>query len=69
LYTVYEQIFAGKFITHDGVSVNSENFFSSDGLNPSAFGQAIIANETIKAINAFYGLEIELVATRPFLDK
>lgn len=35
--------------------------FSLDGLHPNAFGQAIIANEMIKAINKTYGTEIQEV--------
>ncbi|MDP1815902.1 MAG: hypothetical protein Q8K92_15755 [Leadbetterella sp.] len=69
LFSVYEAVFAGKYLTHDGIIANVENFFSKDGMSPSAFGQVIIANETIKTINAHYGLDIELLPTRPFLLK
>jgi hypothetical protein len=34
---------------------------------PSAFGQAVIANEVIKIMNSFYKLEIELIPTKIYL--
>lgn len=57
--------------TDDGITVNSSwaregNFFSADGIYPTAFGQAVIANEVIKTLNKHYGLEIPLLQT-PFL--
>ncbi len=71
IWGLYNQIFAGKYITHDGVKVDASypngNFFSSDGLYPSAFGQSIIANEAIKAINLAYKTEIPLIATKEYL--
>ncbi len=69
---LYAKILEGNFITVDGVLVDPSwpdgNFFSLDGIYPSAFGQAIIANEAIKAINAKYGTTIPLVQTRLFLN-
>ncbi len=35
--------------------------FSLDGLHPNAFGQALLANEFIKAINATHGMDVPLV--------
>lgn len=69
IYTIYENIFTGKLITFDGIQVNSSNFFSEDGINPSAFGQVVIANETIKVINQYYKTEIPYISTREFLGK
>lgn len=67
-----EKIHAGNYVTHDGVSVTVDydagNFYSSDGTMPSAFGNAVITNELILTINAFYGTQIPSVATRPFLN-
>ena len=37
---------------------NRRGVFSLDGLHPNAFGQSIIANEFIKAINTTFGTEI-----------
>ena len=72
LHNVYKQITQGSYITDDGIRVDSSypngNFFSSDGIYPTAFGQAIIANEFIKAINAYYKTEIPLIPTREYLN-
>lgn len=72
LYGLYKKVLAGEYVTEDGVKVNPAwpqgNFFSADGLTPSAFGQAIIANEFIKAINTHYKQAVPLLATKIFLD-
>ncbi|MDQ7053510.1 MAG: SGNH/GDSL hydrolase family protein [candidate division KSB1 bacterium] len=36
-------------------------FFSLDGIHPTPTGYALIANEFIKAVNAFYSADIPLV--------
>ncbi|MES2519710.1 MAG: hypothetical protein V4585_16455 [Bacteroidota bacterium] len=73
IYGLYKKIFAGTYTTDDGVKVNPDwakgNFFSADGIYPTAFGQAVIANEVIKTMNQFYKLNIPLVDTRFFLKK
>ena len=69
IYSIYENIFNGQFVTFDGVTVNISNFFSSDGINPGIFGQMVIANETIKVINQYYKTEIPYISTREFLGK
>ncbi len=68
LFTIYKKIHAGTYVSVDGIKVLEKDFFSSDGVFPSAYGQAVIANETIKAINSQYGLNIELINTRQFLN-
>jgi hypothetical protein len=71
LHNVYKQITQGSYITDDGIRVENKingNFFSSDGISPTAFGQAVIANEFIKAINAYYKTEIPLIPTREYLN-
>ena len=72
LFDIYSKIAKGDYITSDGVKVDPSwpngNFFSLDGIYPTAFGQAVIANETIKAINTTYGTAIPLINTREFLD-
>jgi lysophospholipase L1-like esterase len=40
------------------INYNKRNVFSLDGLHPNAFGQALLANEFIGAINATYGTGI-----------
>jgi hypothetical protein len=73
LYSLYDKILRKSYFTDDGIFVDSAypngNFFSSDGRYPTAFGQAVIANETIKAINLKYGMSIPLIATREYLTK
>ena len=73
LFTLYEEINAGKFISHDGIRVDptfdTGNFYSADGVFPTPFGNAIIANEVIRTINAFYKTNIELIPTREYLEK
>jgi lysophospholipase L1-like esterase len=69
IYNLYEKINEGSYVTNDGIKANQANFFSSDGINPTAFGQAIIANEVIKTLNAFYGSAIPLISTREYLEK
>lgn len=71
IFNLYRSISEGKYVTHDGVKVSSDwpqgNFFSSDGIHPSAFGQAVITNEIIKVINTYYKIEIPLISTQNFL--
>lgn len=69
LYSLFKKIVANNYITNDGIKVNSSNFFSSDGIFPSAFGQAVIANEYIKTINEFYKTNIPLIQTAYYLNK
>jgi hypothetical protein len=73
IYGIYKKILAGSYTTDDGIKVNPDwktgNFFSTDGIYPTAFGQAVIANEVIKTINQFYKLSIPLVETRFFIKK
>ncbi|MBA4851053.1 hypothetical protein [Emticicia sp. BO119] len=68
---LYEKIVKGQFVTDDGIRVDAsystDNFFSSDGINPSAFGQAIIANEVIKVLNRNYKTTISLISTKEYL--
>ena len=64
---LYSSIAKGQFTSYDGVKVSNDNFFSSDGLYPSAFGNAVIVNEIIRTINEFYGTNIALISTRPYL--
>ncbi|WP_375448644.1 hypothetical protein [uncultured Fibrella sp.] len=65
LEEIYQRILAGQYYTEDGLYINpsfpSGNFFSADGMNPSGVGQAVIANETIKVMNAHYHIDIPLI--------
>ncbi len=73
LYELYKRIHRGEYTTDDGIRADASfpngNFYSSDGIHPSAFGQAIIANECIKAINKHYKTEIKVLPTAGFLKK
>lgn len=70
---LYKKIWEGSYVTDDGIKVNGKwpegNFYSVDGLFPTAFGQAVIANEVIKLINSYYKTDIPLADTRQFLNK
>lgn len=70
LYETYEKIHAGSFVTDDGYPIDGTmkgNFFSSDGIYPTALGQAVVANEVIKAINEKYQSKIPLIHIREFV--
>lgn len=70
LHGIYKHILAGQFVTDDGVRVDPSytngNFFSDDGLHPTALGQAVIANEWIKVINKHYDTHIPLLRISEF---
>lgn len=64
LEKIYAQIHLKNYISNDGFKIDGSgrgNFFSSDGIYPSAIGQAVIANEVIKAINSTYKSNIPLI--------
>lgn len=71
LYELLKKINVGGYVTDDGVEVIPSfpdgNFYSDDAIHPTSFGQAVIANECIKAINAHYGSGLTLLNTREFL--
>ena len=67
--TIYEQIHKGDYISESAKKVTDKEFFSSDGIYPSAYGQAIIANECIKTINSFYKTTIPLIQTSYYLNR
>ena len=71
LFSLYKSVSLGNLITNDGIKVDGKwprgNFFSSDGIHPSAFGQAVITNEIIKVINNYYKTDIPFINTRDFL--
>lgn len=71
LHGLFKKIREGRFITDDGAQVEFKypggNFYSNDGFYPTAFGQAVIANEFIKALNKHYGMKIPLIHTREYL--
>jgi hypothetical protein len=70
---LFQKVLKNEFVTDDGVRADSNwpggNFFSSDGMFPTAFGHAIIANEFIKVINSHYKTDIPLILTAEYLTK
>jgi hypothetical protein len=70
LRSIYEEIHKGRYVTDDGLLIDGSmqgNFFSSDGIYPTPLGQAVIANEVIKAINNKYGARIPLINVSEFV--
>ncbi|MCF2446948.1 hypothetical protein L0657_23540 [Dyadobacter sp. CY345] len=65
LNSLYQKILKGDYVTEDGVKIDPSyptgNFFSADGIHPSAVGQGVIANEFIRTINLYYGSKIALI--------
>ncbi len=69
LNAIYRQIHQGDYTTADGLKIDGSprgNFFSSDGTYPTAIGQAVIANELIKALNSTYQSQIPLINVGEF---
>lgn len=69
LNSVYKQIHQGTFVAEGGLKIDGSpkgNFFSSDGTYPTAIGQAVIANEVIKAMNKTYQSRIPLINVSEF---
>lgn len=64
-YGIYKKIIAGSYVTDDGLKISASSgdlsFFSSDGIYPSAIGQAVLANEVIKVFNSSYNTKIPLI--------
>ena len=69
LEKIYAQIRANTYVSADGFRVDGSpkgNFFSADGIYPKAIGQAVIANEVIKAINSTYKSSIPLINLKDY---
>lgn len=70
LHGLYKRVQQGDYTTDDGYAIDATfrtgNFFSTDGLHPSAIGQAVIANELIKFINEKYESRIPLINVKEF---
>ena len=65
LGALYEKVMAGQYVSEDGFKIDGSfpngNFFSQDGIYPSAIGHAVIANEIIKLLNTSYKSNIPLI--------
>ena len=69
LEKIYAQIHANTYVSADGFKIDGSpkgNFFSADGIYPTAIGQAVIANEVIKAINTTYKASIPLINLKDY---
>lgn len=70
LYSLYKKIMNRQYTAEDGLFIDPSfpngNFFSQDGIYPSAIGSAVIANETIKVINQAYKTNIPLINIKEF---
>ena len=69
LEKIYSQIHTNTYMSADGFKIDGSpkgNFFSSDGIYPTAIGQAVIANEVIKSINATYKSSIPLINLKDY---
>ena len=70
LPAIYEKILNGQYVSEDGFRIDPSfpkgNFFSQDGIYPSAIGQAVIANEVIKVMNQSYKTKIPLINITEF---
>lgn len=69
-YTIYKTILKGDYVTDDGLKIDPSypngNFFSSDGMYPSAIGQAVLANEVIRVFNKSFEASIPLIHVGDF---
>lgn len=69
-YGIYKQIVGGTYMTDDGFRIDPSypngNFFSSDGIHPTAIGQAVLANEVIKVLNKNFQAKIPLINVGAF---
>ncbi len=69
LEKIYAQIHSNSYVSPDGFRIDGGtkgSFFSADGIYPTAIGQAVIANEVIKAINSTYKANIPLVNLKSY---
>jgi hypothetical protein len=64
---LYTKINEGRLVDSFGTKIDKTNFFSADNFYPSSLGNAVIANEIIKTINASYKSDIAYIDTRVFL--
>ncbi len=70
IHSQFNEIVAGG-VTIGGVTYTTDfltgGFFSYDGVHPTPFGYAFLANRFIAAINATYGAEIPPASLFPFM--
>ncbi len=64
---IFIRAYEERLFSVDNVKISRAMFFAEDGMSPTVLGNVIIANETIKVINSYYGLTIPYINTRDFL--
>jgi hypothetical protein len=64
---IYNQIYDGKYFSHDGVKVEYKQLYTQDLMGSSKLSQIIIANEALKLINSFYGTNFPYISTVEFI--
>jgi hypothetical protein len=64
---IFIRAYEERLVSVDNVKISKKMFFAEDGMSPTVLGNVIIANETIKVINNYYGIAIPYINTRDFL--
>lgn len=64
---IVSQIYLGKYISPDGVSIHYEDLYAEHRLTLNKLFNVIIANEALKSINEYYGTSFSYISTREFL--
>jgi hypothetical protein len=71
LNDLYKRVSEGQITIGKNIAVSGKfdgNFFSADGIYPSTLGQALVANEVIKAINVKFESKIQLIDIEKYLN-
>ncbi|MCP9768289.1 hypothetical protein EGI22_10225 [Lacihabitans sp. LS3-19] len=64
---IFIRAYEERLFSVDNLKISKAMFFAEDGMSPTVLGNVIIANETIKVINNYYGIAIPYLNTRDFL--
>jgi hypothetical protein len=65
---IYMQIYLGLYVSHDGIQINYKNIHHESLLMENKLMSIIVANEALKAINAYYGTTFPYISTREYLN-
>lgn len=64
---IYNQIYDGKYISHDGIKIEYKQLYGNNLIGSSKLSQIIIANEALKLINSFYGTTFPYISTAEYI--
>lgn len=64
---IFMRAYEERLFSVDNLKISKAMFFAEDGMSLTVLGNVIIANETIKVINNYYGIAIPYINTRDFL--